>query len=209
MPNKGIRIARGVGIRRAAMLLSLCLFTTVTGAQATPASASAASSATSTSKLWYEVTVGGTGMRLTCDLCQPARDLGPTITASVGANASARVRVGLELSRWTYKNEAAREQMHGLGVVAHLTPDPRRGLYLLAGFGWAGYRAGDFSYDAPRVTLGAGWDVAAFGRWTIGSAVALDAAAFAPLKNGNVTVMRSVGLSALRVSVQLRRGGSS
>lgn len=198
MSDTGTLVDRVVGAHCAAILLSLCLFATVTGAQATPAS-----------KVWYQVTVGGAGTRLSCDICQTARDLGPTITVSVGANAGARVRVGLELSRWTYEEEAVRERTHGLGVVAHLTPDPQRGLYLLAGFGWEGYRAGDFSYDAPRVTLGAGWDVVTFGRWTIGSAVALDAAAFASLRNGETTVVRSVGLNALRVAVQLRRGGSA
>jgi hypothetical protein len=157
------------------------------------------------SSVWYEFTVGGARARLTCELCQTAWDLGPAVTAAFGGYAGERVRLGVEVSRWTYRDPGARETLTGLGLVMHLLPSPRRGLYLIGGLGWSGYRAGDFSYDAPRLTLGAGWDIPAFGRWVVGNVVALDASAFAPLRNGDVTVVRQAGHGAVRFAVQVRR----
>ncbi len=154
---------------------------------------------------WYGVTVGGSGMRLTCDLCASSRDIGPTVTLAAGAYGASNLRVGVEVSAWTHEQDRVREKMYGLGLVAHLVPDPARGLYLLGGFGWSGYRAGDLSYDAPRVTVGLGWDVPAFGPWVVGNVVSLDGTAFAGLRNGDETVVRNVGLSSLRFAVQLRR----
>lgn len=157
------------------------------------------------SGIWYELTIGGAAGRLTCDICQASWDAGPAVTATMGGYAGRKLRVGLEFSRWSHKDAAVREQTYGLGVVGHLSPNPARGLYLVGGIGWTGYRAGDFSYDAPRLTIGAGWDLPAFGRYVVGNVVTFDAASFAPLKNGNATVINSVGLSAIRGAVQLRR----
>lgn len=157
------------------------------------------------SSVWYGVTVGGAGMRLTCDLCQASRDIGPALTVSAGAYGAERLRVGLELSAWTHEDGGVREKLYGLGLVAHLVPDPTRGLYLLGGFGWSGYRAGDLSYDAPRVTVGLGWDVPAFGSWVVGNVVSLDGSAFVPIRNDGETAVRDVGLSSLRFAVQLRK----
>ena len=167
--------------------------------------AAAQSATTAASTLWYEVTLGGAGARLSCDLCQSAWDTGPTISAAVGAYASPRLRIGLEASRWSHKDPAVREQLHGLGLVAHLIPNPRRGLYVVGGLGWTGYRAGAFSYDAPRVTIGLGWDLPMTGKWVVGNVVTFDASSFAPLKNGDVNVVDNVGLGAARFAVQVRR----
>lgn len=174
------------------------------GPQAARAQA-ATSTAPEASGIWYGVSVGGAGTRLTCDICQTQRDLGPSISLSFGAHARRQLRIGVEASRWTYGEQSVREQVHTLGLVAHVIPSPRRGLYLLGGIGWSGYRAGDFSYDAARVTVGAGWDLPITSGWVIGNVVSLDAASFAPLKNDDVTVMRNVGLSSVRVAVQLRK----
>jgi len=157
------------------------------------------------SPLWYGVTIGGAGTRLTCDLCQTSRDLGPAVTAAFGAHAGPGLRVGLEGGGWTHREGVVRERSYAAGLVAHLVPIPGRGLHLLGGFGWTGYRAGNFSYDAPRLTVGLGWDLPVVGSWVVGNLVALDASAFAPLKNGEVTVLRDVAMSSLRVAVQVRR----
>jgi len=157
------------------------------------------------SALWYEVALGGAGARLTCGICTPDRDVGASISGAVGAYAGKRVRVGLEYSRWSYRNDGVREQSQGLGLVAHLVPNPARGLYLLGGAGWTGYAAGDFTYGAPRITVGVGYDLPAFGRWVAGNVVTTDFAAFGALRNGSVTVVEEVGLSAVRFAVQLRR----
>lgn len=167
--------------------------------------AQAAASAPESSSIWYGVSFGGAGTRLTCDICQTQRDVGPSLSLSFGAYARRQLRIGVEASRWTFGEQSVREQVHTLGLVAHVIPAPRRGLFLLGGIGWSGYRAGDFSYDAPRVSVGAGWDLPITSGWVIGNVVSLDAASFAPLKNDDVTVMRSVGLSSVRVAVQLRK----
>lgn len=164
-----------------------------------------AAAAQDASRLWYELSVGGAGARLTCDLCTPTRDVGAAASIAMGAYASPHVRVGVELSQWTYKENDVREHLGGGGIVAHLVPDPARKLYLLGGLGWTRYRAGDFTWSAPRVTVGVGYDVPAFGRWVVGNVIALDGAAFGALRSGGNTVLRNVGLSSVRASVQLRR----
>ena len=188
-------------------LLACAIIATVLSlfAPQTSLAQAAAGNAPETSSIWYGVSFGGAGTRLTCDICQTQRDLGPSLSLSFGAYARRQLRIGVEASRWTFGEQSVREQVHTLGLVAHVIPSPRRGLYLLGGIGWSGYRAGDFSYDAPRVTVGAGWDLPITSGWMIGNVVSLDAASFAPLKNEDVTVMRNVGLSSARVAVQLRK----
>lgn len=169
------------------------------------ATTAAAQASPTRSPIWYEATLGGSGMRLTCDFCQPARDVGPSATFALGGYGSDRVRLGVELGMWTYGNEDVREHLQSAGVIAHLVPNPRRGLYLIGGFGWSGYRAGEFKYDAPRVTVGAGWDIPAGGKFVVGNVITLDAAAFATLRSGEISVLENVGLSMVRAAVKVRR----
>lgn len=157
------------------------------------------------STIWFQVGLGGASARLVCDICQSARDVGPAVTVALGAYSSPNVRIGLEASRWTYDAQAVRENLHSFGLVAHFAPAGWQRLHWLAGAGWTGYRAGDFSYDAPRLTVGLGWDLPLTDQWVVGNIIAVDAASFAPLRNGDVTVVRNVGLNALRITTQLRR----
>lgn len=155
--------------------------------------------------IWYGASIGGAGARLTCDVCQTTRDVGAALSVSAGTYRNPRLRLGIELSRWSYEENEVQEQVHTLGVVAHVIPNPQRGFYLLGGAGWSGYRAGEFTYDAPRLTVGAGWDLPVTDRFVIGNVVALDAASFASLRNEEQVVVRDVGLSSVRIAVQLRR----
>jgi hypothetical protein len=191
----------------ATVLCTGFLLATAPAARAQDAGARSTAPAPAAPNIWYAVTVGGAGVRLTCDACQAARDVGPQFSVSSGAHANPRLRVGVELGRWSYEEDAVRETVTSLGVVSHVKvgPDPRRGIYLLGGIGWSGYRAGEFSYDAARLTVGAGYDLPFVGRWVIGNVLALDAAAFAPIKDEDVVAMRDVGLSSVRFSLQLRR----
>lgn len=157
------------------------------------------------SSYWYAVSVGGAGVRLTCDLCQPAREVGPILAFSAGGYANDNLRVGFEYNHWTYRQETAREKTYTFGIVAHLVPNANRGFYLLGGAGWIGYRAGDFTYDAPKVTVGLGWDIPAFGDWMVGNIVSLDAASFASIRGSEVPVVRGAGISSLRAAVQIRK----
>ena len=190
---------------RTAALFLLVGLTVLVPASASSQGAPDADGAGHVSSMWYGVTVGGAGARLTCDVCQTDRDLGPAVSVAAGAYAGDNLRVGLEANGWTHEEGDVRERLYGLGLIAHFQPSLRRGLYLLGGLGWTGYRAGDLSYDAPRMTVGLGWDVPAFGSWVVGNQVVLDGSAFAGLKNGEQTVVRSVGMSSLRFAVQFRK----
>lgn len=155
--------------------------------------------------LVWGVTVGAGGTRLTCDICQPSRDLGPSIDVMVGAAASPQLRVGVEVGGWTHDDGGVRESVYRAGVISHLSPLPNRGLYLAGGFGWSRYTAEDFTYDAPRLSVGAGWDLPFVPGWAIGNQIMLDAASYGSLKNEDTVVARRVGLSTLRVSVHVRK----
>jgi len=168
-------------------------------------SSASASAVPEASTIWFQVGLGGATARLVCDICQSARDVGPAITVALGAYASERLRIGLEAGRWTHDAQSVRENLHAFGLVAHFAPSGWQRLHWLAGAGWTGYRAGDFSYDAPRLTVGLGWDLPLTGQWVVGNIIAVDAASFAPLRNGDVTLVRNVGLNALRITTQLRR----
>lgn len=154
--------------------------------------------------LWWGFSVSAAGVRLTCDLCETPRELGPAISASVGAYANPTLRVGLEAGWWTHEDGDVRESIYRGGLVAQLHPRPGSGLHLVAGAGWSGYRAGDFSYDAARLTLGAGWDLPLTRSWVVGNTVSLDAASFGALENDGAVVVRSVGLSLVRIGVHVR-----
>ncbi len=154
--------------------------------------------------LWWGFTLGAGGTRLTCDICQPARDLGPSADVAVGAHARDNLRVGVEAGGWTHDDDGQRESVYRAGVTAQLSPLVDRGLYLVGGFGWSAYRAGDFRLDAPRISVGTGWDLPVVAGWLIGSQVTLDASSLGSLKNDETTVARRVGLSTIRVSIHLR-----
>jgi hypothetical protein len=55
------------------------------------------------------------------------------------------------------------------------------------------------------LSLGAGWDYPFGGRFRIGNQLVLDATSFGSLRNGDTPVARNVGLSLVRVSIQLHR----
>ena len=154
---------------------------------------------------WIGVALGGAGIRLTCDLCDPSRELGPAVELSVGSYARPDLRVGLEVGGWTHDDDGSRESVYRAGVVAHLRPRYDSGLYLVGGFGWTRYSAGVFRYDAPRVSLGAGWELPFGGNLRVGNQLTLDASGFGAIENGEHEVARTVGLSLVRLSIQIYR----
>ena len=192
--------------RRFAVLLAAAVLAIAPArARAQAAPQAAPQGATANAGLWYEVTLGGAGSRLACSICSAHRDLGAVITGALGAYASPTLRVGLELSRWTYRDVGVREMTSGIGLVAHMKPSARSRLYLLGGAGWTSYRASDYTFGAPRASVGVGYDVPLAGAWVAGNVLTMDLAAFGKLRNESVTVVENVGLSAIRMAVQLRR----
>jgi hypothetical protein len=154
--------------------------------------------------LWWEVSAGAGGARLTCHLCDPTRQIGPVLGAAVGAYASPRVRMGVEGRAWSNDDGDVRESVYEAGLTTQLHPRRGSGLHLVGGVGWSGYRAESFAYDAVRLTLGVGWDLPLVGPWLVGNRLAVDSSSFASLQNEDVTVAPSVGLSVLRFTVFLR-----
>ncbi len=192
--------------RRFAVLLAATVLAIAPArARAQAAPQAAPQGAPANAGLWYEVTLGGAGSRLACSICSAHRDLGAVITGALGAYASPTLRVGLELSRWTYRDVGVREMTSGIGLVAHMKPSARSRLYLLGGAGWTSYRASDYTFGAPRASVGVGYDVPLAGAWVAGNVLTMDLAAFGKLRNEGVTVVENVGLSAIRMAVQLRR----
>ena len=155
--------------------------------------------------LWWSVSVEAAGARLTCDVCDRARDLGASVGVATGAYASSQVRVGIEGGGWTHREGDVREIVYTAGVVAEVHPRPTSGLHLLGGLGWSGYRAEEFRHDAVRLRVGVGWDLPLTSSWLVGNRVLLDSSGFAPLDNEGTVVARSVGLSVVRFGVYVRR----
>ncbi len=151
------------------------------------------------------MTLGAGSARLTCDLCQPARDLGPSLDVVVGTFAAPTLRLGVEGGLWTHVDGEVRETVYRAGVQAALHPRVGSGFHLIGGLGWSGYRAEAFGYDAARLTLGVGWDLPIPGPWIVGNSVTLDAASFGSLRNESTAVARDVGLSVVRFGVYVRR----
>lgn len=193
------RAARG-GLLAALSGFLLLMPTAEAFAQAEPASSESAFD-----RFWWSAGLGGAGGRITCDLCEPERDLGPSAELAIGSYAGPGLRVGVEGGGWTHDDDGTRETVYRVGVVAYLRPNLERGAYLTGGFGWTHYDAGSFGYDAPRLSLGVGWDRALGERLRIGNQMVVDASSFGALKNGETTISRSVGLSLVRLSVQLYR----
>lgn len=207
-PRRGRALARAVlkvAVLQAAVLQAAVLAASLVAGLAPLDLRAQSAAAPDRSRLWYEATVGGAGARLSCGICAAQRDVGASVTGAVGAYASPKLRVGLELARWSYRDNGVREHMSGLSMVGHYLPQPDGRLYLLGGAGWTQYRAAEFRYDAPRITLGVGYDLPAFGKFVVGNVVALDLAAFGELRNGDITLVEQVGMSAVRAAVQLRR----
>ena len=203
LPTSGVRLGAPLGLP---ILLGLMVFGVRPATGQIPRAEIPSPSAESVfDRLWIGVAIGGGGTRLTCDLCQSARDLGPTVDVALGSYARGDLRIGVEAGGWTHDDEEGREKVYRAGVVAYLQPQPDGGAYLTGGFGWSHYQTGDFRYDAPRLTLGAGWDHALGARLRIGNQLTLDAASFGSLRNSEVAVARNVGLSVVRVSIQLYR----
>ncbi len=153
--------------------------------------------------LWWTAAFGAGGARLTCDLCETSRDLGPALDLTVGADAAPGLRVGVDVGAWTNDDHGVRESVYRAGLLGFVHPRPGSGLHLIGGLGWSGYRAGSFGFDAVRLTVGAGWDLPVVGGWFMGNRITLDAASFGSLANRGTTVVRGVGLSVFRFGVYL------
>lgn len=160
----------------------------------------------STRGLWWRAGVGAGGARVTCDVCSASRDVGPVVRAELGATARPGLRIGLAGGAWTHEAEdRPRETVWNAGLVAHLRLRPGSRIHLDGGLGWAGWRAGDFRYDAAEATVGLGYDLPVAGDWVLTNGVALAASSFGSLRRDGVVAAGGVSLSMLRFEVSVGR----
>lgn len=170
-----------------------------------PPAADVEAPAPASSGVWWSAGLGAGAVHFTCDLCAGDRDTGPLLRFAVGSEARSGLRVGVTAGGWTHVDGDVRETIYQAGLIARLEPTPGGRFHLIGGLAWTGYRAGDFDYDAPSLTLGAGLDFPVTGPWLLSNALLLDAASFARLRNDGEVAARDVGLSVLRLEVSVLR----
>ena len=154
---------------------------------------------------WWEVSAAAGAGRLTCSLCDRTRELGPSVGASIGAYATPTFRVGVDGAYWSHDDDGDRETVYRAGLVGQLHPRPGKGLHLIGGVGWSGYRAEALGYDAARLTLGVGWDLRLTDTWMVGNRLTVDGSSYGSLNNEDTPVAQPVGLSVVRLGVYLRK----
>ena len=146
--------------------------------------------------------VGAGWGRVSCDVCQTSRDLGPTAFVRVGTALRPGVRVAGEATAWTHEVEDERENMGAAMAVLYLHPQ-QGAFYVKSGIGYVGYRAGDdIALNAVGVQLGAGYDLR-LGGLALTNYLNLIGSSFGSLKNGDATIARDVSTTLLQFGVGL------
>ena len=146
--------------------------------------------------------VGAGWGRVSCDVCQTNRDLGPTAFVRAGTSIKPGVRVAGEATIWTHEVEEERENMGAAMAVLYL--HPRSGaLYVKSGLGYVGYRAGEsIAMNSVGLQLGAGYDLR-LGGLAITNYLNLIGSSFGSLKNGTATIAEDVSTTLLQFGVGL------
>jgi hypothetical protein len=150
--------------------------------------------------LSFGLGVGAGWARVSCDICQTSRDLGPSAFARVATAVRPGVNVGAELTAWTHEVEDERENMGALMAV--LLMQPRQGpLYVKAGLGYLGYRAGeDIGLNAVGMQFGAGYQLR-LGGLALNNYVNLIGSSFGSLKNESTTIAEDVSTTLVQFGV--------
>lgn len=146
--------------------------------------------------------VGAGWGRVSCDVCQTSRDLGPTAFLRAGKSIRPGVQIAGEATVWTHEVEDVRENMGAAMAVLYL--HPRQGaLYVKSGAGFVGYRAGDdIAMNAIGLQLGAGYELR-LGGLAVTNYLNLIGSSFGSLKNGDVRIAEDVSATLLQFGVGL------
>ncbi len=165
-------------------------------------STSLSAQTTSDAGLSFAFGAGAGWGRVSCDVCQTARDLGPTAFVRVGSTVRPGMRVGGEVTFWTHEVEDERENMGSAMAVLYL--HPRQGpLYVKGGVGYVGYRAGDdISLNSAGMQLGAGYELR-LGGLALNNYANLISSGFGRLKNDGTTIAEDVSTTLLQLGVGL------
>jgi hypothetical protein len=180
--------------RSTAVLLAIFVFMPLTSLHA--------QSSASASGISVTAGAGGAWVRVSCDVCQTARDLGPSAFVRVGKAMHAGVRVAAELTAWTHEVEDERENLGAAMAVLQIYPNDSP-LYLKAGLGYLGYRAGEaIALNTVGMQLGAGYELR-LGGLALSNQLTLMGSAFGSLKSEGTTIADDVGTTLLQIGVGL------
>jgi hypothetical protein len=156
----------------------------------------------SSNGLTVAVGAGAAWVRVSCDVCQTARDLGPSGFLRVGKTLRPGLRVGGEITAWTHEVEDEREYLGAAMAVLHMHPNDGP-LYVKAGLGYVGYRAGeDITMNAVGMQVGAGYELM-LGGLALNNYINLIGSSFASLKNQGTTIAEDVSTTAIQFGVGL------
>jgi Outer membrane protein beta-barrel domain len=154
------------------------------------------------SGLSVAVGAGAAWVRVSCDVCQTTRDLGPSAFVRVGKMLRPGVRVAGEVTAWTHEVADERENLGAAMAVLYLHPNDGP-LYVKAGVGYVGYRAGDdIAMNAAGMQVGAGYELR-LGSVALNNYVNLIGSSFASLKNEATTFAGDVNTTMLQFGVGL------
>ncbi len=154
------------------------------------------------SGLSVAVGVGAGWGRISCDVCQTSRDLGPAAFVRIGTAVRPGVRVAGEATVWTHEVEDERENMGAAMAVIYLHPQ-QGPMYVKGGLGFVGYRAGeDIAMNAVGLQLGAGYELR-LGSLALNNYVNLIGSSFGSLKNENTTIAEDVSTTLLQFGIGL------
>ncbi len=148
------------------------------------------------------VGAGAGWARVSCDICQTARDLGPSAFVRVGTLIRPGLLVAGEATVWTHEVEDARENLGALMAVLYVHPN-QGPLYVKGGLGYAGYRAGeDLALNSVGLQVGAGYELRLAG-FAVNNFVNLISSSLGNLKNENITIAEDVSTTLLQFGVGL------
>ena len=152
--------------------------------------------------VWLGAGVGAGWVRVSCDVCQTSRDLGPSAFVRIGTSINPILRVAGEATAWTHEAEDVRENLGAAMAVLYLHPN-QGALYFKAGLGYLGYRAGDdIALNAAGMQLGAGYELR-LGELALNNYLNLLSSSFGTLKNESTAIAEDVSTTLLQFGVGL------
>jgi hypothetical protein len=144
--------------------------------------------------------VGAGWVRVSCDICQTSRDLGPSAFLRVATAIKPGLRVAGEVTAWTHEAEDLRENLGAAMAVLYVQPHDGA-LYFKTGLGYVGYRAGDnIALNSAGMQLGAGYELR-IGGLALSNYLNLIGSSFGSLKNEDTTIADDVRTTLLQFGV--------
>jgi hypothetical protein len=150
--------------------------------------------------VWLSAGAGAGWGRVSCDICQTSRDVGPSGYARIGTTIRPGLRVAAEGTAWTHQVEDERENLGALMAVLYVQP-PDGPLFLKGGLGYIAYRAGeDIAMNTAGLQVGGGFEFQ-LGGFALNNYVNLIGSSFGNLKNGSDTIANDVSTTLLQFGV--------